>query len=123
MGDVAKTFGQRMRELRIERGWKQDDLAKKLGTSSVIVGRYERGETTPSIKVAHRVAETFGVTLDALVADRDLPEILEQSDMIDRWRAIDALEVEDRERILFVVDSLIREATTRRTFERSESPR
>jgi transcriptional regulator with XRE-family HTH domain len=105
-----------MRELRTQKSWKQDDLASKLGTSGVIIGRYERGETTPSIRVAHKVAEIFGVTLDALIADRDLPEILEQSEMLERWRAIDDLKGEDRDRILFVVDSLIREAKTRKAF-------
>ncbi len=117
MSDTIKTrFGKRVLELRKKRGWKQDDLGKKLGTSGVVIGRYERGEMMPSIEVAQKMANAFGVTVDFLVGEKEVPNLLSQSDMVQRWATLDQLPDDDRDRILYVVDSLIREAKTRHAF-------
>lgn len=113
---IKARFGKRVLELRKHRGWKQNELGKKLGTSGVVVGRYERGEMMPSIEVAQKVAQVFGVTVDYLVGEQQVPNLLSQSDMVERWSTIDRLPQEDRDRILYVVDSLIREAKTRHAF-------
>ncbi len=112
-GTIKTRFGKRVLELRKTRSWKQDELGKKLGTSGVVIGRYERGEVMPSIKVAQKMAEVFGVTLDYLVGEQEVPNLLTQSEMVERWMTLDALATSDRDRILYVVDSLIREAKTR----------
>ncbi|MAR92475.1 MAG: transcriptional regulator [Pseudomonadales bacterium] len=75
-----------------------------------MIGRYERGEITPSIEVAKKLADAFGVTLDFLVGDKDVPNILYDQTMLARWREIDALDASERDRILSVVDSLVRDA-------------
>lgn len=117
MSDEIKTrFGQRVLELRKQHAWKQDELGKKIGTSGVIVGRYERGEMMPSIEVAQKLAEVFGVTVDSLTSSNELPNLLQQSAMVERWTTLDQLAPADRDRILFVFDSLIREAKTREAF-------
>ena len=109
-------FGKRVLELRKAQGWKQSELGKRLGTSGVVVGRYERGEMMPSIEVAQRIADIFGVTVDFLVGEQDAPGLLSQADMIERCSTLDQLPPDDRDRILYVVDSLIREAKTRHAF-------
>ena len=45
------------------------DLGKAVGTSGVIIGKYERDEIKPSIDTASRIADALGVTLDYLVKD------------------------------------------------------
>lgn len=58
------TFGKRITVLRKQLKWSQDDLAKKIGTSAPIIGRYEREEIKPSIDVASKLADALGVTLN-----------------------------------------------------------
>jgi hypothetical protein len=36
--------------------------------------------------------------------------------MLNRWKALEEIDAEDRDRILFVVDGLIRDARARQTF-------
>jgi transcriptional regulator with XRE-family HTH domain len=115
-GEIKTRFGQRVLELRKAHGWKQDELGEKLGTAGVIVGRYERGLMMPSIEVAQKMADVFGVTVDHLIGSQERPNLLQKSDMLDRWTTLDGLPNDDRDRILYVVDSLIREAKTRQTF-------
>lgn len=111
-----KAFGNRLLSLRKERSWSQPELGKQVGTSGAIIGRYERGEITPSIDVAKKLADTFGVTLDFLVDDKDVPNILHDQTMLVRWQEIDALEPSERDRILSVMDSLVRDAKARQAY-------
>jgi transcriptional regulator with XRE-family HTH domain len=87
-----------------------------VGTSGLIISRYEGGEMTPSIEVAKKFAVAFGVTLDYLACDKEMPNVLQDQAMLERWRAIDSLEVTERERILSVVDSLVRDAKARQAY-------
>lgn len=115
--NATETFGKRILALRKEQGWSQPQLAKKLGTSGAIIGRYERAEMTPSIEVATKLADVFGVTVDYLVGGHDMDGILKDRTMLDRWQAPDELSDEDRERILYVVDGLVRDARARRAYQ------
>ena len=119
MGNVSQTLAKRVLELRKQRGWSQPDLAKKIGTSGAIVGRYERGEMTPSVKVANKLANAFGVTVDYMVAESNLPDILGSQDMIERWKSLEALEPKEKEKILSVLDSLIRDANARHAYSKA----
>ena len=119
MGTTHDGFARRLLDLRKRKGWSQPQLGKKLGTSGPIIGRYERGEMTPSIEVAKKLAEIFGVTVDYLVSDKEMPNILQDQTMLERWRTIDGLSPPERERILSVVDSLVRDARARHTYRMS----
>lgn len=111
-----KIFGKRLLSLRKERGWSQPEVGRKIGTSGAIIGRYERSEITPSVDVAQRLAEAFDVTLDYLLAEDELPQVLKDPEMLERWRSIDDLPAEDRDKILYVVDGLIRDARARQAY-------
>lgn len=113
---TLSVFGKRIFQLRKERGWSQPELGKRIGTSGAIIGRYELGQMTPSIEVARKMAEAFEVTLDSLVSERDVPEILKDQGMVTRWRNLEELPEEEKERILFVVDGLIRDANARKAY-------
>jgi transcriptional regulator with XRE-family HTH domain len=45
----------------------QGELAKKVGIHPNITGRYERGETTPNIKMAVQLVDALGVSVDYLI--------------------------------------------------------
>ena len=94
-----------------------------IGTSGAIIGRYERGEMMPSIEVAKKLAEAFGVTLDYLVAEADRLNVLQDTAMLKRWQALDTLTPEDRERIVSVVDSLLRDARARDAYRGAAASR
>jgi len=113
---TSKALGWRIHELRKERGWSQPDLGRKVGTSGAIIGRYERAEITPSADVARRLAEAFGVTLDFLTSDKEMPRVLKDPSMLERWRSLDELPEADRDKILYVVDGLIRDARARQAY-------
>ncbi len=115
MAENNKVFANRLLALRKQRSWSQPTLANKVDTSGAIIGRYERGEITPSIGVARKLAEALAVTLDYLVGDNELNGIQDKA-MLNRWQSLETLKPEDQERILYVIDSLMRDAKTRQAY-------
>jgi len=110
------TIGGKINALRKKQGWSQQQLAKKIGTSGPIIGRYERGEMTPSVEVAKKLADIFGVTLDFLVDDTGSAAEIKDKAMLQRLMDIEALELEDKKTIVQVIDSLLRDAKARKTY-------
>ena len=109
-------IGNKILSLRKERGWSQQQLAKKIGTSGPIVGRYERGEMTPSVEVAKKLADTFGITLDYLVDDAGRVTDLKDKAMLERLKEIEGLDQEEKKTVVHVIDSLLRDAKARKTY-------
>ena len=109
-------IGDKILTLRKQRGWSQQQLARQIGTSGPIIGRYERGEMTPSVEVAKKLADTFGITLDYLVDDTGrLAEIKDQA-MLKRLTQIEQLDQEEKKTIVQVIDSLLRDAKAKKTY-------
>lgn len=54
--------------LRAERGLSRAALAEALGVNYQTVGYLERGEYNPSLELAFRIAEYFGLPIDAVFA-------------------------------------------------------
>lgn len=109
-------IGDKIQGLRKKQGWSQTQLAKKIGTSGPIIGRYERGEMTPSVEVAKKLADTFGVTLDYLVDDTGRAAEIKDKAMLQRIMDIEALDAEDQKTIVHVLDSLLRDAKAKKAY-------
>ena len=52
----------RLRVLRAERAWSQQDLAERLDVSRQSVNAIETGRYDPSLPLAFRIADLFGMT-------------------------------------------------------------
>ena len=57
----------KLKELRAKRNLTQQQVADHIGCSSVVYSRYENGVRQPSIEVLLRLADLFGVSVDALL--------------------------------------------------------
>ena len=62
------TMSQRLRELREERGLKQQDIAEILNTTRATYSLYESGKNKPPIDNLIKLANFYKVSLDYLVA-------------------------------------------------------
>ena len=54
----------RLRVLRAERSWSQQDLAERLGVSRQSVNAIETGKYDPSLPLAFRIAELFELAIE-----------------------------------------------------------
>ena len=56
----------RLRVLRAEREWSQQELADPLEVSRQSVNAIETGKYDPSLPLAFRIADLFGLTIEAI---------------------------------------------------------
>ena len=64
-------FSDRLRELRLEKGYSQATLSQKITNlgqplSEAALAKYESGRTIPNLQVAAYLADYFGVSIDYL---------------------------------------------------------
>lgn len=77
VGTVAKkgekrmtTLGERIAQLRKEKGLKQDELAEMLGITPQAISKWENDQTCPDISLLPKLAEILGVTVDELLSGK-----------------------------------------------------
>jgi transcriptional regulator with XRE-family HTH domain len=98
-------FSDRLAFARKQKKVRQADLGKMIGTSGDIIGKYERGENTPSIDVAAKIAEALGVTVDYLVKDGEYEQIDKAT--LTRLRDIQMLSDENKAHVFALLDAFI----------------
>lgn len=65
--EVRRRFGARLRVLRLDRGFSQEQLAFECGLNRTYVGSAERGERNVSLVNIHRLAAALKVPPEELL--------------------------------------------------------
>lgn len=55
-----------LRELREAEGWSQGDLAERIGVSRQSINAIETGRYAPSLPLAFRLANLFGLSIEEI---------------------------------------------------------
>lgn len=100
-------LGKKIAELRKQKGYNRDTLGKIVGTSGAVIGRYERGEITPSVEIAKKMAEALEVSLDYLVGSTE--QQLDKA-MINRIQEVAKLSQKEKELVFEFLDAFITKA-------------
>lgn len=107
-------IGKRISELRKEKNWSQSDLAKAVEASRDIIGKYERGEHSPSIEMATKIAEALEVTVDYLLGKQRFGKY--DKEAIKRLEGIQNMDADTRGKLFDIIDTYIRDAKTRQAY-------
>ena len=76
MSLILEKFGERIRELRKERGITSYEMATKLGISRNTLTNWERGNKEPhAVEILEEMAEIFQVPLKYLLMEGEKPDI------------------------------------------------
>ena len=59
-------MNNRLRELRTQHGWTQEDLAKRLSVSRQTVNAIETGKYDPSLPLAFAIARAFNLSIEGV---------------------------------------------------------
>lgn len=66
-------MNNRLKVLRAERGWSQQELAARLEVSRQSVNAIETGKYDPSLPLAFRIADVFGMTIEEIFLRGEWP--------------------------------------------------
>lgn len=106
-------FGDNMMLLRKKKKLSQSALGKMIGTSGDVIGRYERGDITPSIDVVSKIADALEVSVDYLIGKTNL---LLDKDAVDRLVRISELNEDNKDFILNMIDMALRDFKTKKAY-------
>jgi transcriptional regulator with XRE-family HTH domain len=71
---TTEGVGQRLKRLRLARGFSQRDLSSP-GVSYAYISRIEAGARTPSVKALRKLSQKLGVSVEYLETGRDIREV------------------------------------------------
>lgn len=64
--DMPPAIKNRVKELRVARGWTQEDLATAVGVSRQSINSIERDRYVPSLLLALTLSQVFGCPMDQI---------------------------------------------------------
>lgn len=67
-------IGAFIAQLRLERGWTQEELGERLGVTNKTISRWENGNYMPGVEMLTLLGKEFSVTLNELLEGRRLDE-------------------------------------------------
>jgi putative transcriptional regulator len=78
MSNGERKIHNRLAVLRTERGMSRLDLARAIGVNYQTIGYLERGDYSPSLELALRVSEVFGLPVEAIFSTHPFVPLSEQ---------------------------------------------
>jgi len=69
---VREKLGENIRRERVVRKMTQAELAKEIGTSQIMISRFEKGKDSPTVWRCYQIAKVFDTSIERLLTD-DLP--------------------------------------------------
>src|SRR5512141_1344989 len=76
---IGRVLCGRVRELRKKKGWTLEQMSAACGVSRSMLSEIERQRANPTLAVAYRIAQAFGISLGELV---QMPNATHQIDVI-----------------------------------------
>ena len=107
-------FGSNLMLTRKKKRLTQAALGKAIGTSGDTVGRYERGDITPSIEVVVKMADVLEVSVDYLVSRIGVD--LSEQEVIERIEAISKLSTGDQAFLFRLIDMVLRDMAAQKVY-------
>jgi len=80
MNDYA--FGNKLLEMRTQRGLSQTELARMLGVTNKAVSKWETGKSKPTTNVIRKLAALFKIDINELLSMRDEERKMEISKLL-----------------------------------------
>lgn len=65
--EILKQFGEKVRSFRKEKGWSQEELAKRAGLHRTYIGSIERSERNVSLINIEKIAKALNTKISSLI--------------------------------------------------------
>ncbi|MGE0487761.1 MAG: helix-turn-helix domain-containing protein [Vulcanimicrobiota bacterium] len=108
-GFLDVTLGQRIRHLRMQKGWSQRQLEEKAGLEGRNLTRYESDKVRPRLRVLKQLASALQVSVDELTTDEnERPEQqFQDKELLNQFLAVEKMDEQDRMAIKCLLQAMI----------------
>jgi len=97
-------FSVKIKELRLQRELRQEDVYKAINISQSAYTAYEKGTQSPQLKIIENLAKFYGVTIVELLSDNK-PELNER--LLAKFKLIEKLEDEEKASLMMVIEGIL----------------
>jgi transcriptional regulator with XRE-family HTH domain len=104
------TLGQKIRQLRDEKGFSQSELERRSGVSSKLLSKYENGRIMPTADTLKKIAEGLDISADYLIFDnvpKDGRCRLNDLPLFERFKEVERMPAEEKMVITHLIDAVI----------------
>lgn len=105
---VLVSLGKKIKQLRQERNWSQDEFAYNAQIDGRQVSRYENDKVVPSVEVIVKMAKAFNVSTDFLLLDTAERRTLDNnmSRLAQRAMMMKSLSEDDENSLIHLIDAV-----------------
>jgi len=104
------TLGQKIKQLRDEKGLSQNELEKRSGVSSKLLSKYENGRIMSTADTLKKIAEGLDISADYLIFDnvpKDGRCQLNDLQLFERFKEVERMPDEEKLIIMHLIDAVI----------------
>lgn len=105
-------FPEKVKQARKQKGLTQGQLARRAGTDSQRISKYERGVLVPTTAILVKIADCLEVSLDYLVREAEDRAVgkIRDSALLDQFTQIDSLPENDKQLVKGLLDAFIKKS-------------
>jgi transcriptional regulator with XRE-family HTH domain len=109
--DSNSEFAARLKQLRLQKGFSQKDVAELIGINITNYGNYERVDAIPSAESLQKLAGIFEVSIDYLLTGRAADALvanIADKELLKLFQEIEKFSDTDKEHVKFVLESIVK---------------
>lgn len=118
-------LGEKIKQLRGERGFSQSLLEQKSGVSAKLLSKYENGRIAPTAETLKKIAEALDTSADYLIFDNVPKEgrcQLNDLELFEKFREVERMDVENKKMIVNLIDAVIIKTKVQQAISPKEEP-
>jgi transcriptional regulator with XRE-family HTH domain len=107
---ASMSLGEKIKQLRQEKGYSQTLLEKRSGVNSKLLSKYENGRIIPTADTLRKIAEGLDISADYLIFDnvpKDGRCQLNDLELFERFKEVELMDSENRKMIVNLIDAVI----------------
>ncbi len=107
---ASMSLGEKIKQLRQEKGYSQTFLEKRSGVNSKLLSKYENGRIIPTADTLRKIAEGLDISADYLIFDnvpKDGRCQLNDLELFERFKEVERMDSENRKTIVNLIDAVI----------------
>ena len=86
---IVNIIVERINELRVKKGWSQNELAQKIGLSANAVYHWYKTDAMPTLANVERICEVMGITVEQFFSGLGVPgEGSGDKSFLQEWQAL-----------------------------------
>ena len=103
-------FSSKIKELRIEKGLNQEDVAKGISVGKNTYLAYEKGTQSPKLETIEKIAKFYGVTVTEIISEENVST---SNKLKAKLAMIEELGEKEKESLMIMIEGLVMRSRNR----------